>query len=300
MTSPFNTESAQVSLSAPFALSQTSYGNPPDAVLVAWGTRALYRGPVFGLPAHRSAVTVLALCLQGEMGLSLRPRSPSGGFVSCTSALIDPGTLHELRPGPGAHAFVYADALSADLLRWRRRCRRRVAPGLGIDLEEQGILIDALRRMPASAEGWRAARSALQHTLGMGLARADDRVLHAVEQLRHGSPEAQGTTAQARALGLSASRFQHLFKAATGVPYRRFRLWLRLHAVLRQGLQGASLTRAALDAGFASSAHFSATFKTQFGMAASNLLALQPVWIDDAGTPDAQPLVVMPHRPLAP
>jgi AraC-like DNA-binding protein len=69
----------------------------------------------------------------------------------------------------------------------------------------------------------------------------------------------------ASAAGLSASRFQHLFTAEVGVPFRRYRLWQRLRAAIRAAAAGASLTDAAHAAGFADQAHFTRAFRRTFG-----------------------------------
>ena len=75
----------------------------------------------------------------------------------------------------------------------------------------------------------------------------------------------------ARAAGLSIPRFQHAFRRATGVPFRRYRLWRRMGAAARSIGAGASLTQAALDAGFSSGAHFSSGFRAMFGISPSSL-----------------------------
>ena len=81
-----------------------------------------------------------------------------------------------------------------------------------------------------------------------------------------------------RALGLSTSRFLHLFKAQTGAPLRRYRLWNWMGAAVSAYRGGASLTEAAHAAGFASSAHFSTAFRDMFGMTPSELVrTLEPV-----------------------
>ena len=49
--------------------------------------------------------------------------------------------------------------------------------------------------------------------------------------------------------------------------------WTRAFAVARGYAAGASLTRAALDAGFASSAHLSATSRESFGIRPSQILS---------------------------
>jgi AraC-like DNA-binding protein len=71
--------------------------------------------------------------------------------------------------------------------------------------------------------------------------------------------------------GLSKARARHLFVEQTGLPFRTYLLWLRLMKGLEAFAGGASLTDAALDAGFADSAHFSRTFRRMFGTAAAAL-----------------------------
>jgi AraC-like DNA-binding protein len=71
--------------------------------------------------------------------------------------------------------------------------------------------------------------------------------------------------------GLSKARVRHLFVEQTGLPFRTYLLWLRLMRGLEAFAAGASLTDAALGAGFADSAHFSRTFRRMFGTAAAAL-----------------------------
>jgi AraC-like DNA-binding protein len=88
-------------------------------------------------------------------------------------------------------------------------------------------------------------------------------------------PDAFGRLQDAAALAcLSPSRFRARFDAELGLPFRRYRLWRRMAAVMRSVASGCSLTQAAHAAGFSSSAHLSATFKRMFGLTASDLLSL--------------------------
>jgi AraC-like DNA-binding protein len=77
--------------------------------------------------------------------------------------------------------------------------------------------------------------------------------------------------AAAKSAGLSPGRARHLFVAQTGLPFRRYLLWLRINRALALFEAGASLTEAAHEAGFSDSAHFSRTFRRMFGISAAML-----------------------------
>ena len=86
-------------------------------------------------------------------------------------------------------------------------------------------------------------------------------------------PAGQAGAAELAAdLGISTSRFLHLFSADAGTSFRRYRLWARLLSVAGAVVEGVDLTRAAADAGFASASHFSDTFRTLFGLTATSVL----------------------------
>ena len=72
-------------------------------------------------------------------------------------------------------------------------------------------------------------------------------------------------------VGLSASRFAHLFREQTGLPVRRYLLWLRLLKAISQLSRKVSLTDAAHEAGFADSAHLTRTFRRMFGITPSEI-----------------------------
>lgn len=248
-------------------------------MLIAWGPRALYVGPSLNLAAHRNAVAVLAIALDGLLEVAQAPEQLELGFLTCRTVLIEPNELHLIR-STGRHcAFLYLDALSDDLPLVRAACREHGVRAC-YHLEQEAMLIAQLETMERSADGWDACRHTLGAILGLSRARLDGRIAAAIDALTRSPQRATHVAALARVAGLSASHFQHLFKRETGLAFRRFRNWTRLRAALVAAQRGVSLTEAAHAAGFASSAHLSSAFKQMFGIAPSQLLAVQPILIE--------------------
>jgi AraC-like DNA-binding protein len=248
-------------------------------MLVSWGARALYVGPGFSLSAHRNSVAVLAVGLDGPLEVATDARDPGTGFHRSRTALIEPNQLHFMRICGAETAFLYVDALSRDLATLRRRCRR-LEQTVSMDYDGEDDLIALLAGMRRSLEGWSSASPGLATALDFESPPADSRIASAVEVLlRSPALDADTSTLAARA-DLSASRLQHLFKATTGVTVRRFRLWARMRRAIGLACAGATITRAALEAGFSSPAHFSAAFREMFGMAPTQLLAGTPIFVE--------------------
>lgn len=240
-----------------------------QARLFSWGARALYLGPALNLSPHRNAVAVLALALTGSFRLARDAENLGQGYEAHRSALIAPGALHHLI-AEGPMAFLYLDAASRDLQNIRACCRR---PGHGADFDLEGEMALAARLsgVARGAVSWADARAELDALLRPQRAAVDRRVRQALARM-HAAPAARPSLSElAATAGLSTSRFIHLFKAATGVPLRRYKVWLAVGAAMRELSGGANLTQAALGAGFSSSAHFSSAFRDMFGMEPSRL-----------------------------
>jgi AraC-like DNA-binding protein len=263
------------------ALSETSRRVRPRSLLVSWGARALYVGPAFGLSAHRNAVAVLAIGLHGPLGVARDARKTHLGFFTCRTALIEPNQQHLIQTTDEDVALLYVDALSNDLTALRSRCLRR-GPAASFDIDTEDALIALLAGMERSAEGWRTTSDRVAEVLSLHRARPDARIEAAVRSLLAAPGQEMDAAGLAFQIGLSSSRFQHLFKEVTGVSFRRFRVWARIRAALAGAMRGATLTQAAYEAGFSSSAHLSCAFKEMFGMAPTRLLAGAPLLVESA------------------
>ena len=69
----------------------------------------------------------------------------------------------------------------------------------------------------------------------------------------------------ATSVGLSPSRFMHLFTASVGIPLRPYILWLRLQCAAGELARGKSVADAGHAAGFSDAAHFTRTFRRMLG-----------------------------------
>ena len=218
--------------------------------------RALYVGPGLDLSPHLNVATTIAVSLRQPF--ELRTWAKSAGWSAWRTesiSIIRSETLHHLK-SLGPMAFLYLDPLSdrrnplsnAVLMRGRERLRL-AAPQIGLD--------EAFAAFGLRPHGPRDVRIA--------------RVVREIER----RPNDFGRLQDAAALAcLSPSRFRARFDAELGLPFRRYRLWRRMAAVMHTIAAGGSLTEAAHAAGFSSSAHLSSTFKRMFGLTASDLLAL--------------------------
>jgi len=77
----------------------------------------------------------------------------------------------------------------------------------------------------------------------------------------------------ARRSGLSERQLREVFLRDTGLSPRAYLRWRRLRRAVSGIREGASLTQAAVLAGFADGAHFSRVFRSQFGMSPTSAFA---------------------------
>ena len=248
-------------------------GPQRKARLLDWGARVLYLGPAFGLTPHRNATGVLALALDGTLGVADNPRARVPCYRNARSVLILPNTLHHLRIASGRMAFLYVDPFGRDLEALRARMKE-AGSRAAFDMIEERSVVELLSDIAEQRLAPEEARREVREVLGIGSrAQPDARIADAIRRMRDEPCGSHALAELSGKAGLSPSRFLHLFKEVTGVPLRRYRIWNRIGAAARAAAQGQSLTEAAHGAGFSSSAHFSTAFRDMFGMMPSELFS---------------------------
>lgn len=227
--------------------------------------RTLFVGPLDYNAPHQHGAPVFLSSLGGPFGLRLG----GGAWLGCEAAMVPAGVVHELRVGMEPIAVLYVEPSAAGAAAFAPLMRDAEETGGGlVGRSNVTALVRDLfedRRSP----DW--AGEALDAMLAFGVAHArraiDSRVSAAIRALGGDAP--LPLAAAAARVGLSPSRLQHLFAAEVGVPFRRYRAWMRMRRAIGAVVEGANLTTAAHEAGFADQPHFAHDFRRTFGAPAS-------------------------------
>lgn len=251
---------------------------PPSRELDAlWHLDAgqmLFIGPLDYNASHRHGAPVYLAGLYGKFGL----RVEGGPWRWVRTAVIPAGVRHELQLGgmPLGVFYIEPDLAGTEAL-------TPLVRGASSS-EESGAVVGlagevaVFRSLYESRTATRWAGEALGDLLGFARRRArreiDPRIARAVAQLASfGFGPLKSVEKLAAEVGLSGSRFQHLFTREVGVPFRRYRAWQRMRGAIAEIVRGSSFGRAAHLAGFADQAHFGHDFWRTFGAAPSRSLS---------------------------
>ncbi len=230
--------------------------------------RALFAGPLGHNAPHAHSVPVLLAGLYE----AFRLRIAGGDWRPCRTAVIPAGVSYEFDVAGRPLAVLYlepgeagADALAPLVAEASEQSGALVGLACGVSKE--------LRAIYEARDGARIVPDALDDLLGFSSRRVrrtlDPRIARAITSLSAEREEGMRVVDAARAVGLSPSRFQHLFAEEVGVPFRRFRVWRRLRGAIGSIAAGSSFTEAAHGAGFFDQAHFARAFRQAFGAPAS-------------------------------
>ncbi|WP_397572114.1 helix-turn-helix transcriptional regulator [Silanimonas sp.] len=219
-----------------------------------------------GWHAHRALQAMVAL------DKSFSVEREGGAASERRFAAFAPMEGHRIRGGDTLIAYLFFDVGPRAWQAWRDAGGEARAP--------EPALLDALRVLArpgheadVGAVEALAARWCAECWPGLAVqAPADPRLKRALEALE-AEPLAPWThRSLAERAHLSPSRFQVLFREATGLPVRNYLLWRRLLEATARLQAGEGVTAAAHATGFADAAHLSRSFRRIIGAAPSSLL----------------------------
>jgi AraC-like DNA-binding protein len=233
-----------------------------DRFMLIGPERVFYAG-LLGKPQERlSGALTIYTAMEGKLDISLE----GGPSRSTEIAVVPPFTAHSLtsecrevcgiliEPETIAHSELQKLAAgSEDTLgpHMAQRCRSAYA---------------TLRSMPQKDGFTTSEFDRLFFDTPLAQRRLDRRVARATHRLQGHFDDALAAPDCAKAANLSLSRFLHLFKDETGVPFRALRAWKRARNLLHFANQDINLAHLALDLGYPDSTHFSHSIRRFYGL----------------------------------
>lgn len=193
------------------------------------------------LASHRNPVT----CILAGLDRPLTVRS-GAARIEGDLVLIRPGVEHRVEIH-GRAKVLYFDGLEFPL---------GVELAARVPRDVESLAIDAL----ADAAGAQTELRARFSTK-----RCPAAVARAIAAIARDPSTRMDQAELARRLGHGRTQSLRIFKAATGMTFRGFKRWIALCAAARRIADGELVRTAALDAGFADSAHLTRTFRASFG-----------------------------------
>ena len=214
--------------------------------------------PVTRLGAHPNVVMAVLAGRAGPITVA-----HAGGSVTGDVLLVRPGIVHSVRLAGRGADVVYLNGLTFPF----------EAP-LAVALK--GNLEQLARR---SIGGDPCATEELRERLAFATNPLPVKMAEIVRAMQADPMRRVSQDELVRCLDMERTRALRCFKAATGLTFRRFKLWSGLQYAAQQ-MAGRTLVRtAAMDAGFADTAHLSRVFCSTFGLSPSKAIA----GLDDQG-----------------
>jgi AraC-like DNA-binding protein len=254
----------------------------PAAQLLRWQDLFAFIGPLGRVGVHRHRATALLLASDAPF----RIRAQGACWQTAQGAIVPPGLAHELDCGQQALAVIYFDPVVYGPLATQAQLQIGSAATPWVRAGRR--LLWPLLEYPAGMQQLRAMPLQLVHEILplAGLvppaATVDARLLQLHAQLGSAADWQLPLPVVADRAGLSRFRFSHLFSAHTGGGWTAYRNWMRLLQASSAMASSRALTEVALEGGYSSAAHFSASFRSTFGITPSQLRQLQPQLIDTA------------------
>ncbi|MFB5649607.1 helix-turn-helix domain-containing protein [Leptospira wolffii] len=241
----------------------------PKGILYLWNTRVIFATDAMQTDFHEHYAASLAISLEKTICIETE-KSKEEYKV----ALVGPNTYHRtVSPGikmavllidPETHEY----GSISDFGKSGEVRRLDIAPFLPL-MEK---LWDLYYGNINDSDAWDLQMEMLRCVFPFEKLKktVDERILKIARKIRTELPDSIRMKEIGKDFSISEDRLIRLFKENLGIPLRRYLLWVRTWEACRLLTEGISLTEAAHAAGFADSAHFTRTFKENFGFVPSS------------------------------
>jgi AraC-like DNA-binding protein len=180
-----------------------------------------------------------------------------GGQVTGDALIVRPGITHHVSFAARGADVIYLNGLDFPF-------------GSALAVEATGALAQLA---PRAIGGEADAIAELRARLSFGSAPLPANMAAIVRAIEAEPMMRMSQDELARRLRMERTQALRRFKAATGMTFRAFKLWSGLQHAARQIEAGVLVRTAAMDAGFADTAHLSRSFRALFGLSPSAAIA---------------------------
>ncbi|MEW6737111.1 MAG: AraC family transcriptional regulator [Acidobacteriota bacterium] len=236
-----------------------------DRSLYLWNGQALLLGEAIDTTPHQHHALQLSIGLNGVFHLRT---SRQEQWRQLRIAIIGCDQPHQLDTSGTTVALLFFDPEGEKA----RQLYRQIDSVETIQLSLLDPFIKQLDDCRQSHDNCQRAAEIINDLVGSlvgtktSIPKLDTRVIKALDIINSLEDRRISACQLATRIALSESRLSHLFRAQTGLPIRRYLLWLRLRDAINEIARGLSLTAAAHQAGFADAPHMTRTFRQMFGI----------------------------------
>lgn len=231
--------------------------------------RSIFIGGLEGVVKRSNVASTLMIAVGSEMSVV----NEANESVKCRSLLIPTGTEVTIHTHSAIIAQCFLDDSGSDLAKLIPQMKTIVPTADGgsvyTDITMEPCMINhftylvserpanriAIEQIDAWMDGYPAPKNYIY----------DPRVARAIEIIKDNYTVNLSVESIAVSVGLSVPRLSQIFKLMTGVPIRRFRLTYRAFVAADKLRQGASLTEAAIECGFADYSQMCRVFRELTG-----------------------------------
>ena len=186
----------------------------------------------------------------------------------CQGIMIPSGVLHKIETyGNPVLVFLYDSTTNV---------AKHIQKVRDMDAENCGNIISLYEKFGTSNS--KTAYSKMERCIleqvgleGLNGSITDDRIIAAMKYIRENGNSNLTCKAVADAVFLSEGRFSHLFREQVGMTFASYVIYQRILHAYADVIHGKTVTEAAIEAGFSSSAHFADVNRRVFGMSISNI-----------------------------
>ncbi len=260
--------------------------NAPSS-LYLWDRRTLYVGEYPEKNPLAPGASSLIVGIDGPITIT---QCKTNETIEGSSFLISAGVPFVLDTCGQRMSMLYLDPFNEDFFRLKQTMQRKEG-GIFVGNKKELAFMATMEKILCQKLTQNEAYCLLDMTVfptkaeSPRQAKTDPRVVEVIGIIKDDPVSNCTNSTLAKRINISEVTLQRLFKATTGIPIRRFRLWHRLFVTATLMASGQCITDAAGNAGFSDSSHFNHVFKDMLGMSPSSIIRRtnnMGIYADDA------------------